>query len=187
MLWGGETAAAVQTSGWVFNPTTNQWSAMQASGAPEARTAFGSACAKEKVYVWGGGDSSAYNTTTTIYNSGGVYDPGTDTWETLPTAGAPKARKNPILVALGNKVFVLGGNCAAPGVMVGACDSFGILDIESKTWTEWAITDAIALDHLVRISPGHGVVNGTSLFLWGGANPSNLFTPLADGLLFTPP
>ena len=54
--------------------------------------------------VWGGIDNS-FN----ILNSGGKYDPGTDTWVTTSIVNAPAARELHTAVWTGSEMIVWGG------------------------------------------------------------------------------
>jgi hypothetical protein len=53
--------------------------------------------------VWGGNDGSG------LVNTGGVYDPATDTWTATSTVGAPDARSYHTTVWTGSRMIVWGG------------------------------------------------------------------------------
>ena len=42
-------------------------------------------------------------------NSGGIYDPATDTWAALATGGAPTGRSGHVAIWTGAKMLVWGG------------------------------------------------------------------------------
>src|SRR5438552_2352017 len=54
--------------------------------------------------VWGGFDSSSF------LNTGGRYNPGTDSWTATSTTGAPAARDQHTAVWTGSQMIVWGGD-----------------------------------------------------------------------------
>jgi len=87
-----------------YNPATNTW-ATKAS-IPTARTGIASAVVDGKIYVFGGMvcdlDGSAWASEKTE-----VYDPENNTWQTR--TDMPTARNNPSAIAVGGKIYVIGG------------------------------------------------------------------------------
>ena len=55
--------------------------------------------------VWGGGPGL-----NTYYNTGGRYNPGTDSWTATSTTGAPTGRAYHTAVWSGSEMIVWGGN-----------------------------------------------------------------------------
>ena len=58
--------------------------------------------------VWGGVNATGY------LNTGGRYDPGTDSWTATGTTGAPAARDYHTAVWTGSEMIVWGGKASAP-------------------------------------------------------------------------
>ena len=48
------------------------------------------------------------------WNTGGRYDPGTDSWTATSTTNAPTARYAPTAVWTGSEMIVWGGTCCKP-------------------------------------------------------------------------
>ena len=91
-----------------YNPATNTW-ATKAS-IPTARTGIASAVVDGKIYVFGGMvcdlDGSAWASEKTE-----VYDPENNTWQTR--TDMPTALNNPSAIAVGGKIYVIGGKDAS--------------------------------------------------------------------------
>jgi len=64
------------------------------------------------MFVWGGTDGTPMNT-------GGRYDPGTDTWFSSTTVAAPQARYDHTAVFAGEKAIVWGGSAGGGGFATG--------------------------------------------------------------------
>jgi N-acetylneuraminic acid mutarotase len=90
-----------------YDPTTDTWSNISTVGKPSNRGRHTAVWTGSKMIVWGG----AYGTTTPTvrYNNGAIYDPSDDTWQALPTAGAPVARSNHTAAWSGDSMYIWGG------------------------------------------------------------------------------
>jgi N-acetylneuraminic acid mutarotase len=73
--------------------------------------------------VWGGYDGSSVNT-------GGQYDPVTDSWTATTTAGAPTGRTDHTTVWTGTKMIVCGGFNGSPYTNAGG--QYSILSLYVK-------------------------------------------------------
>ena len=83
-----------------FNPATNSWTL--SSGAP--RGSFrGSIWTGTEMIVWGGYQAGV------PLGDGARYNPSTDNWQTVQSAGAPSARRNHTAVWTGTEMIVWGG------------------------------------------------------------------------------
>ncbi|MBZ5639113.1 MAG: HYR domain-containing protein [Acidobacteriia bacterium] len=120
--------------------------------------------------VWGGESSSV------PVNSGGRYDPATDTWTLTSTAGAPSARSQHLAVWTGNLMVIWGGYDGDATV-----DTGGRYDPITDTWTATSIVAAPA--------PSYGqtaVWTGSVMVVWGGGsdygplNTGGRYDPAAD-------
>ena len=61
-------------------------------------------CAGNEMIVWGGVDDFF-----TDLNTGGRYNPGTDSWTATTTSNAPAARRSHTAVSTGSEMIVWGG------------------------------------------------------------------------------
>src|SRR5260370_976204 len=78
IIWGGSTGANQATilgDGAAYNPTTDTWTAMAATGAPSARANFTTIWTGTEMIVWGG-----YADHSGGFNTGARYNPLLNTW-----------------------------------------------------------------------------------------------------------
>ena len=82
--WGLDVA-----TGWRYNPSTDTWAPTSMTNAPEAREFHSAVWTGSEIIVLGGkrfdfaGDQ--------LFNTGGRYNPSTDSWTATSTANAPPA------------------------------------------------------------------------------------------------
>ena len=111
IVWGGEdnNFVALNTGG-RYNPSTNSWTATSTTNAPAGRaqhTAVWTDSGGEMI-VWGGGASGPI-----IFNTGGRYNPSTDSWTATSITNAPAGRFDHTAVSTGSQMIVWGG-CPDP-------------------------------------------------------------------------
>ncbi len=113
LVWGGctstcsaYTATDYINSGGLYDPATNTWQAMSTVGAPEGRIAASAVWTGSEMVVWSG---APYAYSTDPGNSGGRYDPATNTWTSTPLDGAPSARQHAFAAWTGKDMLVYGG------------------------------------------------------------------------------
>jgi N-acetylneuraminic acid mutarotase len=162
ILWGGTGSAL--SSGGIYNPATDTWRAMSVKNAPSARSAHQAAWTGKAMIVWGG------QTTSNPYgdNSGGIYDPFTDTWKPISLLNAPSGRRQFTAFWTGQEFVVFGGI----GRIVGSTSSYalesrtdgGKYNPVSDTWTP---IDAAPFAPLIGYST---VWTGSELIVWGGGS-----------------
>jgi hypothetical protein len=155
VVWGGLTQFGGRTnSGSRYNPATDTWRSTSTVGAPRARAGHAAYWTGTEMLIWGGvgpgirfGDGPPL---IDLLNSGGRYNPLTDTWTPTSTNGAPFTSGNTVWT--GSKMLVWGGQYAY------------VYDPASDTWKTSP-----------RIDPpgpgGHKAVwTGKEMFVWGGIN-----------------
>ena len=106
IVWGGnDFASQVFASGGIFDPGTNTWTSTSLAGAPQDIARGQSAVwTGTEMIVWGGGQSN-FNP----IDTGARYNPSTDTWSPMSSAGAPDARYWHTAVWTGSEMIVWGG------------------------------------------------------------------------------
>jgi N-acetylneuraminic acid mutarotase len=103
LIWGGADATGALNTGLRYNPTSNSWSTMTAPGAfLPGRYYHSAAWSGSEMIIWGGGGTG-------IFQSGGKYDPSTDTWVATTSSNAPAARYQHGSVWTGTGLVVWGG------------------------------------------------------------------------------
>ncbi len=102
--------------------------------------------------MWGGRNGRSY------FGDGALYDPATDAWTALPTAGAPSARSGHAAVWTGSEMLVFGGGDSAGEVATGAA-----YDVSANKWR----TLNTSGDPVAR-SDSKAVWTGSELVMFGG-------------------
>lgn len=133
LMWGGSVSATFNT-GALYDPTNDSWTAMATAGAPVGRrnTNYPSSVAVwtgTYAIIWGGETGSQLN-------SGGLYNPATNAWTTIPTLGAPSTRQTYETTWTGSKFMVFGG---IGGSLV---NTGGFYDPTNNNWSSIATLNA---------------------------------------------
>jgi len=110
-----------------YDPATNTWTTK--TPMPTPRIYFGIAVVENKIYVIGG-DSGNWTVGITPTNVNEVYDPATDTWESLTPM--PTTRYAMDANVVDGKIYVIGGGQRAPNSNF---DVNEVYDPETDTWT----------------------------------------------------
>jgi N-acetylneuraminic acid mutarotase len=165
LIWGGQvctgtscpSAAQQFADGGLYNPATDSWAAVSATGAPSKRSGHTAVWSGSRMIVWGG---EIYGGSGPRLGDGGIYDPGAGTWSSVTTTAAPSARSRHTAVWTGAEMLVWGGT-----------PSFGVVlntgaryDPVGDTWQALPTTGAP-----VGRSGHVGVWTGDSFLLWGGS------------------
>jgi N-acetylneuraminic acid mutarotase len=150
ILWGGNG-----NTGGRYSPQTDSWVNTGTNNAPSVRTSHTAVWTGSEMIVWGGyyidDDFHALNT-------GGRYDPNTDSWTITSTINAPDARSSHTAVWSGNKMIVWGGTSGTSEFNTGSR-----YDPASDSWTATGtVNPPVARQH-------HSAVwTGTEMIVWGG-------------------
>jgi N-acetylneuraminic acid mutarotase/lysophospholipase L1-like esterase len=161
IVWGGAGAGGLQASGGRYDPATNTWAATTTTGAPAGRYFHAAVSTGSKMIVWGG-CSAAQCSPDTFLNSGGVYDPVSNSWSATSTAGAPEPRVYQTAVWTGNRMIVWGGG-AAQVQPSHSLSSGGVYNPTNDTWVATPLTGAPQ----GRVQ--HAAVwTGKEMVVWGG-------------------
>jgi hypothetical protein len=155
LVWGGIAQTSDGTwvnhnDGALFDPVANRWTAMTSAGAPAARDPLDQVVwTGSRFVVWGGvqyGGAPNAPTGPGLPN-GGIYDPASDSWTTIATAGAP-AGYIASLAWTGKKVLVLAkiDGSSTPGQVIidGAA-----LDPATNTWSAMASPGAALAQNIL--------------------------------------
>lgn len=149
IVWGGSYTSNLDTGG-IYNIATNTWTTMGTVGAPGGRFNHAAVWTGSKMIVYGG--SFQNGTTETYLNTGGIFDPATNTWAPM-TAGPTVSGLNSG-VWTGNRFVVFGGGRSNQG---------GIYDPATNTWAP------LPQLGLPGARDAHVVYsNGSKVVVWGG-------------------
>jgi hypothetical protein len=156
VVWGGIHGSKALGSGGLYTLSANRWAPVSTLNAPEPRHSATVVWddMDEAMIVWGGITNGADG----WVNSGGIFYPGKNTWEALPTSGAPSPRAGHVAVwdSLHKMMIVWGGGDK------NRLDNGGVFDMAKKQWAP------LAAGPLLRRSESVAVFDGTSMLVWGG-------------------
>jgi N-acetylneuraminic acid mutarotase len=130
--------------------------------------------------VWAGYDYAHGD-----FNTGGRYDPNTDSWTATSTTNAPEARYYHTSVWTGSEMIVWGGTDSIPNHTY--LHTGGRYNPKTDSWTATSVPN----DVLGRA--GHtGVWTGSEMIVWGGAdetfndtNTGGRYDPSSDSWMTT--
>lgn len=155
IVWGGNsTNQDFLDTGGRYNPSTDSWTPTSMTGVPEGRQIPSSVWTGTEMIVWGGSNENP----DFYLNSGGRYNPTTDSWLATNITEAPIPRHEHSVVWTGSQMIIWGG--AAVG---GITDTGGKYDPASDTWIATDQTNAPTgrQDH-------SGIWTNSEMIIWGG-------------------
>ena len=107
IVWGGKDNINYLNTGASYNPITNSWRATSTINAPAGRWLHTALWTGSEMIVWGGvTDCHANNCET---DTGGKYDPVTDSWTVTSATNAPFRRAYHTAVWTDSEMIVWGG------------------------------------------------------------------------------
>ena len=178
IVWGGRSCTgcvnAELATGARYNPATDSWTPTSTVNAPEARYEHTAIWTGTRMIVWGGATEGGTATLTAL-NSGGIYDPETDTWTALTTTSAPQARSCHASVWTGTEMLVFGGQtnfnvaCDLSSVNTG-----GRYDPNANVWTAMTASPLGS-----TFSGPRGVWTGNRMIAWLGESGGR-YDPVAN-------
>ena len=141
------------------------WESLTVDLAPRPRDTHTAVWTGTHMIVWGGFSSDAAGGR--LLDTGGRYDPATDTWAPTSTLNAPSGRYGHTAVWTGSRMIVWGGD---GGGGVGYLRSGGRYDPISDTWSTTSTLGAPA----ARYYPT-AIWTGKEMVVWGGSDSNLLF------------
>ncbi len=165
IVWGGEDGLNVLNSGGRYDPVTDTWTATTPTNAPAARMQHTAIWTGAEMIVWGGCPDVAECTSQGIpYDTGGRYNPATDTWTSMTTAAAPSPRAEHTAVWTGSEMIVFGG-VASTFITT---NTGGRYNPVTDSWTPTSTTNA-PTPRYAHVA----VWSGTEMIVWGGATDAH--------------
>lgn len=161
IVWGGYGTAYLN-SGRRYNPSTDTWQLVSQTGAPAPRMHHTAVWTGTEMLVWGGdGGPFAF-----IGDTGGSYDPVTDTWSNISSSGFLYNKLGHVANWSGAEMVVWHGNTNS-----------GRYNPATNHWNQIASLNAL----VDRQSP---LSNWTEsqMVVWGGGNLNSggSYSPVAD-------
>jgi len=127
------------------------------SDSPAPRYSLSGVGTGARVVIWGG-------EATTVTNTGGRYDPVSDTWSPTSTTSAPTARKDHVAAWGAGKMVVWGGRDDGSPPHGTYYATGGRYDPTADAWQATSTTDAPA----ARYAAGAVFMDGGAVAVWGG-------------------
>ncbi|MFL6500273.1 MAG: Kelch repeat-containing protein [Candidatus Udaeobacter sp.] len=156
IVWGGSDDTNDFNTGGRYNPNTNSWTATSTSNVPTGRSLSTAVWTGSEMIVWGGyfgGGNPSY------LNSGGRYNPTTNSWTATNTANAPSARTAHTAVWTANQMIIWGG------IGLDFFNTGGRYSSGTNSWTATTTTDAPSGRYLPT-----ALWTGSEMIVWGGDN-----------------
>ena len=171
IVFGGRNSVGLLADGGVYDPTGDGWSALPATGAPEARQFATAVWTGTRGIFWGGQGNGGElaNGGRLECDAGGVPQ----SWATVATTSAPSARTRHTAVWTGTNMIVWGGQQGGAYVGDGAA-----YNPASDSWTSLpAVGAPVARANHVA------VWSGTEMLIYGGEDNTG---SLASGAAYDP-
>ncbi|HYS03661.1 MAG TPA: MopE-related protein [Candidatus Dormibacteraeota bacterium] len=161
VVWGGQGGRFLNTGG-RYDPTTDTWSPTSTNNAPLSRTKHSAVWTGTRMVVWGG--LTDLSPASPWLNTGGQYDPTTDTWMATSTVNAISPREQAGAVWTGSVMVVWGGYDGRSSLNTG-----GRYDPAADIWTPMSTIETPA----PRV--GNPVVwTGRVVIVWGGVTQTTM-------------
>ena len=161
IVWGGNGCCPIYfNTGGRYNPATDSWTATSTANAPDGRLIHTAVWTGSQMIVWGGQGPLP---PPGFFNTGGRYDPSTDSWTATSTINAPAARAYDTAVWTGSEMIVWGGYPYT--------NSGGRYNPGTDSWTATSLTNA-------PDARGYHTAVWTSseMIIWGGGHGGNTET-----------
>lgn len=178
IIWGGQGDLGYLNSGARYAPATDSWSPISSVGAPSPREEHTAVWTGSVMIVWGGDVINEATGNSNVTNTGGCYDPTTDTWiATSTSSGVPSARRYHTAVWTGSEMIVWGGSDGTSSL-----NSGGLYNPQTDTWRATSIVGNIPLPRDRHTA----IWTGTRMIVWGGShdggylNTGGIYDPSAD-------
>ena len=172
IVWGGADLSTYFNTGGKYNPGTDNWTATSIVSAPDARDGHTAVWTGAEMIVWGGRN----NISPYYLNTGGKYNPGTDSWTATSTTGAPTGRAFHTAVwSAGTEMIVWGGQVS----ITFDTNTGGRYNPNADSWTPANNGYQPRIYHTA-------IWTGSEMIVWGGTNINTGGEYLNDGLRYNP-
>jgi N-acetylneuraminic acid mutarotase len=154
IVWGGNNGSTFLNTGGRYNPGTDSWTGTSTINAPTRRAFQTAVWTGSEMIVWGG----LFNDGTNHFlNTGGRYNPGTDSWTVTSITNAPVGRSSSTAVWTSSEMILWGGYNG------GFLNTGGRYNPSTDSWTATSATNAPTARYTHT-----AVWTGIEMILWGG-------------------
>jgi len=162
IVWGGLSNLGHLNTGGRYNPLTDSWTTSNTANAPAGREFHTAVWTGNEMIVWGG---YSYDGVEHYWNTGGRYNPNTDSWSVTSTTNVPSGRQDHAAVWTGSEMIVWGGYVFDGDANY--LDTGGRYNPVTDTWIPTANFNA----PVGRDVPS-GIWTGSKMIIWGGYGQS---------------
>jgi len=174
IVWGGQGDAGLLNTGGRYDPMLDTWTPIATAGAPQARVYHQAVWSGDRMIVWGGYGCSPC----VSVNSGGRYDPLTDSWLPTSLVNAPTPRLYHTAVWAGTSMVVFGG-ISDPSTSGVVFNTGGRYDPVSDSWRPTSTVGALNMYQHTAIWTGQ-------LMVVSGRTNGGRYDPVADSWTWGP-
>lgn len=160
IVWGGVTAGGDTNTGGRYEPLSDTWTATSTSDAPTGRHFSSAIWTGSEMIIWGGMSGNLDNGT--WYDTGGRYNPLSDSWSATSVLGAPSPRIWHVDVWTGEE-FIVWGGCSGQSSCPVEVYTGGRYNPASDTWLATSIQSAPS-----ERSNATAVWTGADMMVWSG-------------------
>ncbi|MBI3449509.1 MAG: hypothetical protein HY049_11415 [Acidobacteria bacterium] len=175
IVWGGYDGAPYSSVGALYDPLTDSWTPTSTVGAPSPRSHHTAVWTGTRMIIYGGRYAPRFIAS---LNTGGIYDPQTDTWTGL-FAGSyevPTGRNDHSAIWTGSRMIVWGGRTIPGAPTPSALLNSGFqYDPVTNTGTALATGGAPSVRELHR-----AVWTGSRMLIWGGDVGGGRYDPATN-------
>ena len=159
IVWGGSpTISTYLNTGGRYNPSTDSWAATNTTNAPTARRYHSAVWTGGEMIVWGG---YFQDNTNHYWNTGGRYDPVSDSWTPTSTTNAPDGRAIHTAIWTGSQMVIWGGTFYDGNVE--PLNTGGIYIPSTDSWTPTSTINVPGARYRHT-----AVLTGSEMIVWGG-------------------
>jgi len=156
IIWGGyffDFMGHNLTTGGRYNPTTDAWLTTSTTNTPDGRSSHTAVWTGTEMVVWGGISFDPFHNPQYL-NTGGRYNPSTDSWTATSMSNVPTSRRSYTSVWTGDEMIIWGGSSLNDGGRY------------SPTSDAWRTTNTTTAP--VGRESHTAVWTGTEMIIWGG-------------------
>jgi N-acetylneuraminic acid mutarotase len=158
IVWGGLGGNLIPTrSGSRYNPANDTWTAITTTNAPTGRISHTAVWTGQEMIVWGGNDVKGVKGTE-HFNTGGRYNPSTNSWTATSLVNAPTPRTAHTAVWTGSEMIIWGGHTDT-----NVFNSGGRYNPAADAWTPTGLTNAPSPRWIHT-----AIWTGQEMIVWGG-------------------
>lgn len=174
IVWGGNGGQGIGdlNTGGIYDLDLDIWKSTSiGTETPIARTVHTTIWTGDEMIIWGGFGAGDY------LNSGGRYNPNTDTWVQTSRNNVPSGRGYHSVVWTGNEMIVWGG-LEGNGT---SANSGGRYDPDTDNWMPTSLDSNVPTNRAWHTA----VWTGNEMIIWGGTSNQNQ-TYYNNGAIYNP-